>query len=101
MDDSGRTMADRMWSELERRLMVRFEEMGATCAYEPHELAESVAGVVRDWLMENAQLMIQVGKYEDPALGGKTERAGHQIGDMDKDKDGLRYYHPAEAGQDE
>jgi len=71
MKDGGRTTADKMWEALHRRLAAKLQESEPLCAWEPEKLAAVLVLLVRLWLMENAQLMILVGRYKDPALGGK------------------------------
>ena len=70
--DGGRTTADRMWKELVERLQFALDiEMHEGGLVAPREQAEFLAKLVREWIERNSQLMILVGRYEDPALGGK------------------------------
>jgi len=73
MGDGGRTTADVMWIDLVGRLTSALRAKKQRGDLTVREEALYLAKVVREWIERNSQLMILVGRYEDPALGGKKE----------------------------
>jgi len=71
MDDGGRTTADAMWIDLVGRLTSALRAKKQRGDLTVREEALYLAKVVREWIERNSQLMILVGKYEDPALGSR------------------------------
>ena len=66
------TTAMALWEDLRRRFVLALEtaregDPPPTSIQE----AEFLLKLVREWIERNSQLMILVGRYEDPALGGK------------------------------
>jgi hypothetical protein len=61
-----------LWEDLRRRFVLALEtaredDPPPTSTQE----AEFLLKLVREWIERNSQLMILVGRYDDPALGGK------------------------------
>jgi len=73
MGDGGRTTADAMWIDLVGRLTSALRAKKQRGDLTVREEALYLAKVVRAWIERNSQLMILVGRYDAPDLGGKKE----------------------------